>query len=433
MFSFLEGRTSWRTVSSALGLILALAAVDANAQTIRMWTFLDPSGQTGREIVLKKLIESFEAENPGVNVQVEPQVWQQLSDKFLAAHQTGNAPDVVWMHSSRVMDGIQLGALANLDELFVKNWSEEEIEDIDGALWRYGATSYAHYHIMHSLAAVGQFYRTDLFEEAGIDPASLTTWDKFIEAAQKLTERDASGKVVRWGYGHAYPTVGSNSPIMVNVMLEEQGNIFDENGQAVWATPAGVKGLQLQLDMIRQYRIVPDTAVSLVSDDVYDQFSAGRTAIVRGSSVRLPRAMDALGADNVGYLRTPSFTEGKYAPAEVVGWSVGVWEGSEHKELAGRWVEYMSSKEADALWTIEAGMIPIRKSTITEHPEFFGDPKNAFLAVAAEDLNGGWLAPAGVKGGYYDELNRAFQDVFINNTDPMTALKNAETAYNRKR
>ena len=44
--------------------------------TLRLWTFLDTTSTTnGRAIVLRKLIENFEASHPGVDIVVETQEW----------------------------------------------------------------------------------------------------------------------------------------------------------------------------------------------------------------------------------------------------------------------------------------------------------------------------------------------------------------------
>src|SRR6478609_1839287 len=169
---------SMRSVASAIVLMLAttlgttLSAQTAVAQTtLRVWGQLNPNSTADpRERVLKKLIGEFEAANPGVKIEVEPQVWQQLSDKFFAAHQTNTAPDVVWVYSPRVVEAVNMGALANLDELFVKNWSQADKDDVDGSFWRLGAKPNAHYQITHSASSAGTFYRVDLFKEAGIDP-----------------------------------------------------------------------------------------------------------------------------------------------------------------------------------------------------------------------------------------------------------------------
>ena len=397
-----------------------------------MWTFLNPEGKSGRERVLNKLIRNFESANPGVTIQVEPQAYQTMSDKFFAAHQTGTAPDVSFIYSSRVLDGIKLGAFANLNELFVKNWTEAEIADIDGPFWRYGATADAHYQVTISPSVICQFYRVDVFRDAGIDPGSLSTWDKFIEASKKLTIKDQSGNVGQWGFGQSFIGAQPMAPIVLSVLLEQDGTIFGEKLRAAWSTAAGVKGLQMQVDMIRTHGITPESATNMIADDLFDQFNAGRYAMIRGSAARLGTAIGALGAGNVRCLPTPSFTEGKHSPTEIAGWSLAVWADSPNREIAGKWIEYMASKEADRLWSMEAGIIPIRKSTIAENPDFFADPANAYLVDAATiSRENGWLPPEGAGTAFDEGLNSAMSDVMTNGTDPKAALEKAEAAFNR--
>ena len=48
-------------------------------QTVRMWTFLDPEADNGRSKALKQMIETFEAENPGIKIVLETQDWEQMT------------------------------------------------------------------------------------------------------------------------------------------------------------------------------------------------------------------------------------------------------------------------------------------------------------------------------------------------------------------
>ena len=130
-----------------VALTVPLLTGTALAETVRIWTFLNPDGKAGREQVLKTLISNFEAAHPGTKIEVEPQNYQTMVDKFYAAHQTKTAPDVMFIYTSRLFDGIKIGAFANLNELFVKNWSAEDVADVDGAFWRYGATPTARYQV----------------------------------------------------------------------------------------------------------------------------------------------------------------------------------------------------------------------------------------------------------------------------------------------
>jgi multiple sugar transport system substrate-binding protein len=85
--------------------------------------------------------------------------------------------------------------------------------------------------------------------------------------------------------------------------------------------------------------------------------------MVRVAATRWLQGLARFGPGSIGYFPTPSFTEGKHSPSEISSWHYGVWSGSKNKELAGKVVEYMASREADALWTKVGGQLPNRKSS----------------------------------------------------------------------
>jgi multiple sugar transport system substrate-binding protein len=428
-----------RTALAALGGLAAtsLAGRPARASTtLRMWTFLDPvKGKTSREHVLKQLIDKFEAANPGAKIVVEPQNWQAMSEKFFAAHQTGTAPDIPTLISSRLHGAIKLGSLANLDDLFFKTWPQDEKDDIEGPIWNYGASPNAHYQVAITTSIWGLTYRADLLREAGIDPKSLTTWDALIEAAQRVMKKDDSGAVARWGIGQTNAGLTPNPPFLLNALLEEKGTIFDDKFRAVWSTPAGVKGLQMQADMIRKYKIMAENQINLSNEEVTEQYMAGRIVFHRTTTARWLQCVARFGPGSIGYLPTPSFSGSKPSPSEMNAWCIGVWSGSKHKELAGKFLELMATKEADTLWSTVAGQLPNRKSTIANNRAFFDDPNNSILITAADDIRkSGWLPPEGAgEGGWTESFCTAFQDVMTNNADPKAALQKVETAFNRMR
>lgn len=108
--------------TAALAITMQAAVADT---TLRMWTFLDPNGPTGRERVLKKLIDSFEVAHPGVRIAVEKQVWSTMTTKLIAAHHAGNAPDIAWAHTELLGAAIEAGVLESLNDYFVGKWTAE--------------------------------------------------------------------------------------------------------------------------------------------------------------------------------------------------------------------------------------------------------------------------------------------------------------------
>jgi multiple sugar transport system substrate-binding protein len=248
-----------------------------------------------------------------------------------------------------------------------------------------------------------------------------------------MQETDAAGNVIVWGYAQSFVANGDPAIVGMSTVVQENGKAFEDDGKPAWANAAGVKGVQLYADMVGKYHITPAESVSMVQDDVYDQFSAGRAVFARCSSARVQRLMDALGdKGRVGFMPTPSFVPGKWLPTEVSGWTMGVWVNSTKAELAGALVDFMSNAEADNLWVRLGGQVPMRQSTIRENIDIFGKPENAYLVVIAETLrDSSWFPPDNAVAGKNDYFLEAVQDAITNKTPPLEALQKAEQAYIR--
>ncbi len=431
------GRRWTRRMTLLAGLALAsltAGVAGAQAQTIRMWTFLNPTGNAPREKALAEIITAFEAANPGAKVVVETQVWDQMTPKFMAAAQQGTAPDIVWVITDLLGEAIKSGALADLKPVFVDKWSPEQLKDNAGPYWDLCNVAGKQYCLFTSRNYIGLFYRRDLFKDAGIDAASLTTWPAFTEAAKKLTVKDSSGAVTRYGFGQGWSESQPDPQIVTSYLLAKQGTLFDEKGRARFATPAGIEGLTIQTELVTKHEATSKQATTWTSDDVYEQFSAGRAAMITGASVRFSTLQARLGADKIGFMLVPGIDGKPHSPAVMAGWAVGAWSKGKNLELAGKFMDFMNGPQADKLWVEKGGQTPALASTPKALASFFADPANEYLAIAGKgSASAGWLAPIdfGV-GGYRQALNKAAQEVVTNGATPQAALERAERDFNRR-
>ncbi len=423
-----------KSFMAALFGLVAFTALPAEAQTLRMWTFLNPAGNAPREKALAEMIQKFESANPGVKISVEPQVWDQMTPKFLAAHRAGNAPDIVWVVTDLLGDALKTGSLADLGELMVNKWPAEIREERKDGYWSRCAQGAKVHCLFHSRNYYGVIYRTDFLKEAGVDPEKLTTWPAFIEAAKKLTVKDASGNVVRWGFGQQFSEDRADSQMMTSLLLSRQGDLFDAKGLAKWANPTGVEGLKLQTDMVTQHGVTPRQAVNWSAEDLYEQFAAGRLAMFTGAVVRISTMQAKVGNDNVGFMIWPGIDGKPHSPAVMAGWAVGVWSGGKNKALAAKFLEHMSTGDSDRLWVEVGGQLPGAPSTLKAMKAFTDKPANTYLTTAALGVaKYGWIPSVeyGV-GGYRQALNKAAQDVIVGGMDPMAALVAAEKRFNQQ-
>ena len=387
--------------------------------TIRMWTFLDPTNTSnGRSIALQKMIDRFEEENPGVKVVVEPQQWDTMTGKFMAAATTGEAPDIMWCARDELFGVLNAGLLEPLENLFMGDWTQEQIDDVDDGFFRFGERDGKHYTLCLNKNCTGFFYREDLLEAAGLEVP--TTFDELYDAAQKLTQ-EIDGQQV-YGLGMSFSTETNDAQAIVNWLLQEQGTLFNEDGTAKWANENGVAALEWIKKCI-DTGVTPADAVNKTIEDIYTEFASGKYAMTIASAVRLgtSRANASFDGSTIQFAPLPGGTI-------IDGWFAGVYSGSANKELAGKFLELMYDNESDLLWINDGAQAPNRKSTVAQ---ITIDDSNKYLNSMLDAFAAGWL-PANNKAfvGWKLDLNRPIQAILTGETDYMKALSDAETIFN---
>ena len=171
----------------------ANAALQAEPVTIRFMTHNTLEKPAGD--VLKVMITEFETENPDIKVQVEEVPNADILTKLTAYAEGGDLPDVI--------DGqFGLSSFVNLDAaLDITDRVDAEglresfipvalTAGTDGEGRILGLPFYT--------GTDALYYRTDHFEEAGLDPAAPPkTWDELVTVAKALTKPREG----RYGFG----------------------------------------------------------------------------------------------------------------------------------------------------------------------------------------------------------------------------------------
>jgi lactose/L-arabinose transport system substrate-binding protein len=184
-----------RRAALAGAALLATAASPALAQApavsgeITIWSW-----NVAAE-ALRAVVPAFNQRYPGVKVTVEDLGNQPVYDRGLAACAAGGAgmPDVytVENHESEVF-------WARFPDCFrdIKAMTPDQ----PALLQRFPAFKLADLTIGEKVYAMpwdsgptAVFYRRDMYEKAGVDPAAIQTWDDFVAAGQKVVTANGEG------------------------------------------------------------------------------------------------------------------------------------------------------------------------------------------------------------------------------------------------
>jgi multiple sugar transport system substrate-binding protein len=176
-------------------------------------------------------------------------------EKFLTMAAGGTPPNVVQVHYSNCVDLASRGTLAPLDSYMARDRVRKE-EFVPGLIDEF-AWKKTQYGLPKDNALRVMFYNLDLFDRAGVRyPVDTWTWDDFLDAARKLTNRaPASGPPV-FGVADFFLTI-NDSP-SYSITRSFGGEWFNDTWTAsVIDSPATVEAIQFTADWRNRYKISP--------------------------------------------------------------------------------------------------------------------------------------------------------------------------------
>ncbi len=332
--------------------------------TVRVWTFLGADGQSPREVVLRDIVQRFTKDHPEVNIVIEPQPFQELEVKFVAASAQNRAPDVIWMRDTFLDLVQQRGALADLDGQLSDGFKSEVLPDLfpvfaEKSVFDGKRTSLP----LWPSPAQAIFYRKDALAELGLDAPPLT-WDAFIEVAGKLTKGE------RLGFG--LPTNDNSVSAFINILSGFGPSIFDATtGQFDVTGAEAVEAANVVRQLVANGALSP-TLLNAMGDDIQDQYASGRFAIAQAFAPRFQQYKQIAAAydgNDLAISAWPGFAD--RPPAVLLGpyWTVGVSAKSANPAAATAFVESLYTPEASMGWAKTAGLVPDRRSLL-EDPWF---------------------------------------------------------------
>ncbi|MFI6337296.1 extracellular solute-binding protein [Streptomyces sp. NPDC050535] len=178
-------------------------------------------------------VKGFETAHPDIEVKVQIQEWDGIGEKVTAALASNDAPDVIETGNTQVARFAQSGGLLDLSdkvgELGGKDWLKGLAEP--------GAYEGKQYGIPYYAANRVVIYRTDLFEEAGVDASAIKTRDQWIAATEKLNSGDTQGIYLP----------GQNWFTLAGFVWDEGGDLAAESGgkwQGALDTPEAIRGME---------------------------------------------------------------------------------------------------------------------------------------------------------------------------------------------
>ena len=345
-----------RTLSLILGLVLMMTLVSVQAEKPLAGTELRLllANHMWADAITPHLDEFTEL--TGIKLNVETYAEDQLSQK-LAIELAASSKDLDVFMTRPLQEAKQMitnGWLYDLDPLL----AEEEMDQADFfeatlQLYRDGEQ---YYGVPLVTEREILYYRTDLFEEAGLEVP--TTLDELWAAAEKLTDVDAGVYgIVSRGLTAAAVTQFSG------YLYSMGGDWMDADGNAAVDSPEAIKALKFYGDMLREFG--PPGVTSMHWHQCAALYASGRAAMYTEADAIFNNAVNAeesVVADVTGYALFPG--DSFY---NIPSWGLSIGAFTEKADAAMAFVRWAAGKDMTA--TLQAAGVPGARVSVYGIPE----------------------------------------------------------------
>ncbi|MBN8479521.1 MAG: ABC transporter substrate-binding protein [Burkholderiales bacterium] len=250
-----------RIRQSVVALLAALVPAFALAQVEVSFFYPVAVGGPITKII-DGMAADFEKENPGVKVRpIYSGSYQESIAKALTAVKSGDPPVMSILLSTDMYTLIDEDAIVPFSDLLRSPDDQAWVKGFYPGFMENSQTGGKVWGIPFQRSTIVLYYNKELFKEAGLDPnRPPQTWKEQVEYAQKLTRRDASGKVTQWGM--QIPSSGFPYWLFQALAIQAGQNLMNDAGTEVYYDrPAVVEALQYWVDLVKTHKVHPEGIV----------------------------------------------------------------------------------------------------------------------------------------------------------------------------
>ena len=303
---------------------------------------------------LMETVSLYELENPNITIEAVEQTAEGLYEAFTAAASAQEGPDIQYLWGGMFsMEQSFLGNFAPISDYI----SEDALNDIftrDEQLFKGKIWSCPWYTLTPVFV-----YNKEIFKEAGLDPEDIPfLWDDFLSTMAAIKEAGHTplllGNAEQWA-GEFMPCAlaiqnSNNIADFMEVFADENKDYADPKYSEWWYRFAD----------LRDNGYINEDVNTMAFYQSFDAFKNGEGGYCQVVSTSLADIINTMGVDNVGILpRSPSWGTGKLNDGmPVISQSISITSWSKHKEEAGKFIEFLHSKDIVNDMYLASGVLP---------------------------------------------------------------------------
>jgi multiple sugar transport system substrate-binding protein len=280
---------------------------------------------------------------------------------------------------------------------------------------------------MHS-GSVIYFYRKDLFDAAGLKPA--TTWDEFKAAAEKLNSADVAGCSFIGANDFSLATVDWYTRFITTGGKLMSGSPQTKDFKPNVNSPEGIGALQMLIDVLPY---APKNVTKYGFAENVDGFSTGKIAqMVFWSTIAGPifNTENSMVADKTGTGPVPA-APGQTPRAIQGGWGMGIPKNADPAKKQAAWLAltWLTSKAFNK-YEVDKYQIDASRTSTFNDPELVA--KFPYLPDSLKAASTADVIPTSYIPEFFqlnDAMNVEFNAALLGTQDAKTACDKVQASW----
>ncbi|HSA83345.1 MAG TPA: sugar ABC transporter substrate-binding protein, partial [Patescibacteria group bacterium] len=359
---------------------------------------------------LQELIPEFNKQYPDITVNIVEIPYNDANNKFRQAIANGTGFPDVWDSEGPVTEEYaRAGAL-----LDITAWATPYKEQFVPYKLTEVTIDNKIYALPWDSAPVAVFYRRDLFEAAGVDVESITTWDDYIAAGKKIT-KDTNGDGKPDQYMAMISPKADVQDTFEIFLAQMGGSLFSPTGEIAFNSPEGIQAVNLMKKIVDS-GIAAD--IGWWTPEFFNSFKTGHVAsYMQGVWLGGQIKENAPGTDGKwGVFPLPAVTAGGLRSAVNGGSNLAIPAKAKNPDAAWKFIEFALTKKESQLqmyknYNIFPALTTAYTDPVFNEPNvFFGNQNTSELFINIQkEIPTTWYY-----GQYYNDVTTIISRNIVN-------------------
>ncbi len=364
--------------------------------------------------LVNTLIAEFQQANPKIKVKQVNFPYDDFRQKFAAAIQAGEGPDVINVYYGWLPAYVQQKVLLPLP---AEAFNAGAIEAAFFPMVKTAAFNGQYYALPTAVRTLALFYNKDIL--AGAGKQAPKTWDEFVDVAKATTKRNGDKLEIE---GTTYDPGGQGHQWWRECLNRQNGLVpmSDDHKKLAWSDPKGVEAFSWYMDLIKKHKVCENG----FDTDGATAFQKGHAALHIDGSYRISAYTKNAPNLKYGIAPLPTKTSGGPKATYASYWCNAITRKAKDDKAvaAAKFIDFLASAEVMRRWTPAIGELPARQSVAGEDA-FIKDEKLAgFISQLPDSYATFFVDESADRKAVMDAMDA----VLLTNVDAQAAVTEAQ-------